>query len=68
MAKLLAALLLLMVAMGPACAVVPASRADTSIALDHYRQEFAKTKGTSSLPSPADRNYLLFSDVLRRVL
>ncbi|MBK3778287.1 PDZ domain-containing protein, partial [Azospirillum brasilense] len=68
MAKLLAALLLLMVAMGPAGAVVPASRADTSIALDHYRQEFAKTKGTSSLPSPADRNYLLFSDVLRRVL
>ena len=68
MAKLLAALLLLMVAMGPACAVAPASRADVSIALDHYRQDFAKVKGTATLPSQTDRNYLLFSDVLRRVL
>ncbi len=68
MARLLVALLLLMVAMGPACAVAPVSRADTSAALERYRQEFAKAKGASSLPSPSDRNYILFADVMRRVL
>ncbi len=67
MAKLLAALLLMMVAIGPACAVAPSNRADTSAALDRYRTEFAKTRGYGSL-SPADRNYVLFADAMRRVL
>lgn len=67
MAKLLAALLLLMVAMGPACAVAPTSRADTVAALDRYRTEFAKVRGYGSL-SASDRNYVLFSDAMRRVL
>ncbi|WP_448206124.1 S41 family peptidase [Azospirillum sp. sgz302134] len=62
------ALLLLMVAMGPACAVAPSSRADTSAALERYRQEFAKVKGTTAPPSTSDRNYILFADVMRRVL
>ena len=68
MAKLLMALLLLMVAMGPACAVAPTSRAETSAALERYRQEFAKVKGTATVPSTSDRNYILFADVMRRVL
>lgn len=67
MAKLLAALLFLMSAMGPACAVAPVSRADTTAALDRYRSEFAKTRGFGQL-SPADRNYVLFADGMRRVL
>jgi len=68
MAKVLMALLLLMVAMGPACAVAPSSRADTGIALERYRQEFAKAKGVNAPPSTSDRNYILFADVMRRVL
>ena len=67
MAKLLAALLLMMVAIGPACAVAPTSRADTVAALDRYRTEFAKTRGYGAL-STADRNYVLFADAMRRVL
>ncbi|RJF79649.1 S41 family peptidase [Azospirillum cavernae] len=67
MAKLLAALLLMMVAIGPACAVAPTSRADTSAALDRYRAEFAKARGFGAL-STADRNYVLFADAMRRVL
>ncbi|ALG74103.1 carboxyl-terminal protease [Azospirillum thiophilum] len=67
MAKLLAALLLMMVAIGPACAVAPTSRADTVAALDRYRSDFAKIRGYGSL-STADRNYVLFSDAMRRVL
>lgn len=67
MAKLLAALLLMMVAIGPACAVAPTSRADTAAALDRYRTEFAKTRGFGGL-SPSDRNYVLFADAMRRVL
>jgi carboxyl-terminal processing protease len=67
MAKLLAALLLMMVAIGPACAVAPTSRADTVAALDRYRTDFAKIRGYGSL-STADRNYVLFSDAMRRVL
>ncbi|AWK88962.1 S41 family peptidase [Azospirillum thermophilum] len=67
MAKLLAALLLMMVAMGPACAVAPTSRADTVAALDRYRTEFAKVRGYGALSS-SDRNYVLFSDAMRRVL
>ncbi|MCW2242670.1 S41 family peptidase [Azospirillum canadense] len=68
MAKLLVALLLLVAAVGPACAVAPSSRADTSVALERYRQEFAKVKGTAAAPSTTDRNYILFADVMRRVL
>ena len=68
MAKLLVALLLLVAAVGPACAVAPTSRADTSIALERYRQEFAKAKGTTTVPATSDRNYILFADVMRRVL
>ena len=68
MAKLMVALLLLMVAMGPACAVAPYSRTDTYTALERYRTEFAKVKGAKTPPPLSDRNYILFSDVMRRVL
>jgi carboxyl-terminal processing protease len=67
MAKLLAALLLMMVAIGPACAVAPTSRADTVAALERYRAEFAKARGFGGL-STGDRNYVLFADAMRRVL
>ncbi|MGQ9365952.1 S41 family peptidase [Azospirillum sp. A39] len=68
MAKLVAALLLLLVAMGPACAVVPAARDDVAAPLEQFRQEFAKVRANNAPLSVADRNYQLFADVLRRVL
>jgi len=68
MARLLVALLLLLVATGTACAVAPAGRADIGAALDRYRHEFAKVRSSGTLPSTGDRNYVLFADVMRRVL
>ncbi|HYG91314.1 MAG TPA: S41 family peptidase [Azospirillum sp.] len=68
MVRLLVALMLLLVASGTACAVGPAGRADTSTAMDRYRQEFAKLHNGGTMPSSSDRNVLLFADVMRRVL
>ncbi|WP_035690716.1 S41 family peptidase [Azospirillum halopraeferens] len=68
MAKLVAALLLLMVAMGPACAVVPSGRGELAGPLEQYRQEFAKHRQNGAVPGTSDRNYTLFADVLRRVM
>ncbi len=69
MAKLLFGLLLLVAAVGPACAVAPLSGgSETGAALDRYRQEFARVRGADAPPSATDRNYLLFSDVLHRVM
>ena len=68
MGKLLGALLLLMVATGSACAVAPSNRAEIQAALDNYRVAYAQMKG-QSIPLPtSDRNYVIFADVLRRVL
>ncbi|WP_448189993.1 S41 family peptidase [Azospirillum sp. sgz301742] len=68
MARLLVALLLLMVGSGTACAVGPAGRADVSTALERYRHEFAKVRPSGTQLATTDRNYILFADVLRRVL
>ena len=68
MGKLLVALVLLLVGSGTACAVAPTSRTDLGSALDRYRHEFAKVRPSGTLPSTSDRNYILFADVMRRVL
>ena len=68
MARLLVALVLLLVASGTACAVAPTGRADIAPALERYRHEFAKVRNSGTLPSTGDRNYILFADVMRRVL
>lgn len=68
MAKLLGALLLLMVVMGPACAVTSYESQESSRALNRYRQDFPKISGgRSPLPS-YDANFELFARVLDRVL
>ncbi len=67
MAKIFFALLLLLCATGSACAVSPNSRAELNGALDRYRHDMARLRPSGTIPSPNDRNVILFADVLRRV-
>lgn len=67
MAKLLAALALLLAAVGPACALTqPFNRVENSAALDRFRGEFSRVAGGLQL-STNDRPYRLFAEVMRRV-
>ena len=68
MGKLLGALLLLVMAMGPACAVTSYESQEEVRALARYRQEFPKVSNTRSPMSSYDGNYELFARVLDRVL
>lgn len=68
MGKLLGALLLLVTAMGPACAVTSYESQEEVRALSRYRQEFPKISNTRSPMSSYDGNYELFARVLDRVL
>ncbi|NYZ14164.1 S41 family peptidase [Azospirillum sp. RWY-5-1] len=68
MGKLLGALLLLVMAMGPACAVTSYESQEEVRALARYRQEFPKISNTRSPMSSYDGNYELFARVLDRVL
>lgn len=68
MAKILAALLLLMAAMGSACAVSSLEGVETAKALAYYRQEFPKIAGTRVPLSVYDENFELYARVLDRVI
>lgn len=68
MAKVLMAMVLLVAAMGPACAVSSLDAAEETKALASYRQEFPRIAGTRGPMSSYDTNYELFARVLDRVL
>lgn len=67
MAKVLAALLLLLAVVGPACALTqPGNRVENAAALERFRNEFPRVSGGQTLAA-SDRAYRLFAEVMRRV-
>lgn len=67
MAKVLAALLLLLAVVGPACALTqPGNRVENAAALERFRNEFPRVSGGQTLAT-SDRAYRLFAEVMRRV-
>lgn len=67
MAKVLAALVLLLAAVGPACALTQSgNRVETTAALERFRSEFARITGGAQMTT-ADRPFRLFAEVMRRV-
>lgn len=68
MRKLLVGLLLLMAAVGPACAVSSYDGKDLARALATYRTEFPKIWGSETPMSSYNADYDLFSRVLDRAL
>ena len=63
-------MLFLVLAMGfqAACAMLPAERDHTDAALERYRVAFAAMRPSALPPATSDPNYVLFADVLQRVL
>lgn len=68
MRKLLVGLLLLMAAVGPACAVSSSETRDTSAPLTTFRTQLPQIAGTGGPMSVYNGDYILFARVLDRVL